>query len=130
MLNQGVFPKADYSSAAAINTIGQILGVSGTAGTLNQHACRNDQGILSDLGTMPGGSLSATLAINGSGQIARYATASTGAFHAFLYQNGTMKDLDVLPGRRPASPMPSMAASMSWASPAWVADPATPFSHK
>jgi len=49
-----------------------------------------------DLGTL-GGSYSRAIAINDSGLIVGVSSLSNGVQHAFLYQNGTMKDLGQLP---------------------------------
>jgi probable HAF family extracellular repeat protein len=50
-----------------------------------------------DLGTL-GGNQSVALGINDSNQVVGYSKVATGERHAFLYQNGTMIDLGVLPG--------------------------------
>jgi probable HAF family extracellular repeat protein len=53
---------------------------------------------LTDLGTLPGGSMSSAQAINSSGQVVGGSSTASGNQHAFLYSNGTMYDLGVLPG--------------------------------
>lgn len=52
---------------------------------------------LTDLGVLPGGTLSEALGINDVGQVVGYSTTPTGN-SAFLWQNGTMTELGVLPG--------------------------------
>jgi len=52
---------------------------------------------VTDLGTL-GGSESIATAINASGEITGGATTTAGAYHAFLYANGSMKDLGTLGG--------------------------------
>ena len=52
---------------------------------------------VTDLGTL-GGTESIATAINASGEITGGATTSAGAYHAFLYANGSMKDLGTLGG--------------------------------
>jgi probable HAF family extracellular repeat protein len=52
--------------------------------------------IVTDLGTIPGGSGSQAYGINASGQVAGYAYANGGGERAFLYSNGTMADLNLL----------------------------------
>ncbi len=48
---------------------------------------------LTDLGTL-GGSISYGAAVSNGGYVAGCAELSTGVFHAFVYSNGTMRDLD------------------------------------
>jgi len=52
---------------------------------------------VTDLGTL-GGTESIATAINDSGEITGGATTAAGAYHAFLYANGSMKDLGTLGG--------------------------------
>ena len=52
---------------------------------------------ITDLGTL-GGTESIATAINASGQITGGSTNASGAYHAFLWANGTMKDLGTLGG--------------------------------
>jgi probable HAF family extracellular repeat protein len=52
---------------------------------------------VTDLGTL-GGTESIATAINASGEITGGATTAAGAYHAFLYANGSMKDLGTLGG--------------------------------
>jgi len=52
---------------------------------------------VTDLGTL-GGSESIATAINATGEITGGATTAAGAYHAFLYSNGSMKDLGTLGG--------------------------------
>jgi probable HAF family extracellular repeat protein len=47
------------------------------------------------LGTL-GGAMSQALAVNGNGDIVGWSVTSSGQFHAFLWQNGTMTDLNDL----------------------------------
>src|SRR3954454_16188201 len=50
---------------------------------------------MTDLGTLPGGSFSLGQSINNAGQVVGTASTSTlGPFHAFLYSNGQMTDLN------------------------------------
>ena len=50
-----------------------------------------------DLGTLPGDDESAAGNINERGQVVGYSDNGLGAFHAFLFENGTMIDLGTLP---------------------------------
>ena len=52
---------------------------------------------VTDLGTI-GGELSYALDINDKGQIVGYSKTAEGAYHGFLYDNGTMTDLGTLGG--------------------------------
>jgi probable HAF family extracellular repeat protein len=53
---------------------------------------------ITDLGTLPGGSVSVGIDINRAGQVTGEAGVAGGDFHAFLYSHGTMQDLGTLPG--------------------------------
>ena len=103
-----------------INNAGTIAGFSDTSVPTPEPACYNPvfnpdcfivhafvwrDDHLKDLGTLPGGNFSATLAINQSGQIAGVSENSqidpaTGnpVFHAVLWQNDKIKDLGTLGG--------------------------------
>ena len=52
---------------------------------------------LTDLGTLPGDIASFATGINNNGQVVGYATGN-GSSRAFIYSNGTMKDLQALYG--------------------------------
>ena len=52
---------------------------------------------ITDLGTL-GGSFSFAFGINASAQVVGYSYTTSGAYHAFLYSNGTMQDLGTLGG--------------------------------
>ena len=69
---------------------------------------------LTDLGTLGGRSLA--YGINDSGQVVGVARPLGNTVNAFLYSGSTMTDLGTLGGRK-ASPMASMTADRSWASP-------------
>jgi probable HAF family extracellular repeat protein len=85
------------SEAAALNSLGQVVGESrtgqvGTGHTPITHAFLWQNGAMTDLGTLHGGSSSA-VAVNDHGQIVG---SSDG--HAVVWQNGSMTDLGTLPG--------------------------------
>src|SRR5262249_6947509 len=79
------------------NNLGQVVGYSYTA-TGQYHAFLWQNGIMTDLGTLPGGSYSSAQGINNQGQVAGYSQNANGQFHAFLWQNGHFTDLKTLFG--------------------------------
>jgi probable HAF family extracellular repeat protein len=85
-----------------INADGQIVGWSYVAGGDyvggDYHAFLSSNGVMTDLGTLLGGSCSGATGINGSGQIVGYSETASGDAHAFLYANGVMADLGTLGG--------------------------------
>jgi probable HAF family extracellular repeat protein len=74
-----------------INDRGQVVGVSGS-----HHAFLFENGVVVDLGTLPGGTVSRATAINNRGQIAGESTTASGDMH--LFDDGVMTDLGTLPG--------------------------------
>jgi len=86
-----------YSSAVAVNALGQIIGLATTTNDLATHGFIHVGGVMTDLGTL-GGSDSEPLALDNLGRVVGYADLTNGGNHAFLWQNGTMVDLNtVLP---------------------------------
>ncbi len=91
-----------WNTPMAINRRGDIVGFSDlpgdvTGGTLtpNFHAFiwTKESGKMTDIGVLPGDSLSEALDINDLGQVVGVSFPST---HAFLYENGRMTDLNSL----------------------------------
>lgn len=75
----------------------QITGYSSTASGFD-HAFLYSDGIMEDLGTLPGGRSSIGNAVNQSGEVAGYSAISVENSHAFLYSHGGLQDLGTLPG--------------------------------
>jgi probable HAF family extracellular repeat protein len=55
--------------------------------------------VITDLGTLPGGGFSEAVAINDRGQIVGESMVKGGIQHAFLWQNGKMRDLGTFGGK-------------------------------
>ena len=79
------------SRAYAINDAGQVVGISGGRAVLWDH------GATTDLGTL-GADESQAADINNLGQIVGTRFLESGLRLAFLWEDGTMKDLETLPG--------------------------------
>ena len=91
------------TGASGINELGQVVGTSRTEIALADHAFLYADGRLTDLGTLPApfssGSPASSSArdINDSGQVVGSSQILfRGNFHAFLYTNGSMIDLNDL----------------------------------
>jgi probable HAF family extracellular repeat protein len=89
----------DASMANAINDQGQVVGVDGPANGVGRAFVWQD-GVMTYLPNLPGGTDTSSgvydsdaLAINTSGQMVGAAMDSTGAYHAVLWQHGTITDL-------------------------------------
>jgi probable HAF family extracellular repeat protein len=59
-----------------------------------------DDGVMTDLGTLPGGDSSSATGINDRGQVVGFSNTASADTHAFLFENGAMVDLGTLPGGR------------------------------
>ncbi len=91
-------PSVGLTLCIRINDAGQVVGYSTftneSTGYPETHAFLYDGSVMYDLGT-PGGNFSYARDINNAGQIVGSANCSAG-FCAFLYNNGTMSDLNDL----------------------------------
>ena len=100
MQDIGALNGGPYSSAAAINSAGAVVGWSNSVPHVgsNYHGFLYFNGNMQDIGSLqgdPGHTLATD--INDLGQIVGRSLAPQGN-HAFLYSNGSMVDLWVLPG--------------------------------
>jgi len=90
----------DNSAAHAINNAGQVVGQAYLTGNASAHAFLwGGSGSLVDLGALPGGTYSEAHALDSNGQriVGAATVPSTNdylAYHAFLWQAGTMRDLN------------------------------------
>jgi probable HAF family extracellular repeat protein len=91
-----------FNTPAAINQLGQIVGWSDFPGDTSPatqvfHAVLwAKNGSLVDLGTLPGDKYSLAYAINDFGQVVGQSIDADGNSRAFLWQNGSMIDLNTL----------------------------------
>jgi probable HAF family extracellular repeat protein len=85
----GVFVKAN-----AINIGGAIAGLGNFSGTLDAALLKN--GKVRDLGHLPGDCSSEAFAINSRDQVIGTSLACNGDFRSFLWENGSMADLNTL----------------------------------
>jgi probable HAF family extracellular repeat protein len=89
-----------HSKAYAINDAGQVTGVSEPTDYVD-HAFRYSDGIMDDLGALPGGNTSMGYGINNLGQVVGASMvpppSGTGwwPYHAFLDTGGSMTDLGI-----------------------------------
>jgi len=111
--NLGSFGGTLYNIALGINDKGQVTGGSDLPGDTNffngpvstSHAFLWQNGVMTDLGTLPGDAQSFGLGINNRGQI-------VGGFisRAYIWQDGVMTDLNTLVPGPPFSPLYLLAA--------------------
>jgi probable HAF family extracellular repeat protein len=87
------------SHPTGINNAGQVTGYS-YSGTSN-HAARFTNGLVEDLGVIPGGQTSTGWGINGLGDVtgdSEYSVNGGSIRHAAVFKNGTVTDIGFLPG--------------------------------
>ena len=87
----GTLPGHTSSQALGINAGGQMVGWSGSTDGAQSRAVLWDQNEAQDLGTLPGDLSSQALGINAAGQVVGWSGS-----RAFLWQAGTMADLNGL----------------------------------
>jgi probable HAF family extracellular repeat protein len=91
----------DWSIAYAVNDAGQIVGQAYTSNNVGAHAFLWQNGTMIDLGTLTGGNYASALAINSTGQeVVGTSTVPSNSgyliYHAFVYEPGSMTDLNNL----------------------------------
>ncbi len=92
MTDLGTLPLgSQFSSAAAINDAGQVVGVS--ASSTPYRAFLYCNGTMTDLGTL-GGPTSAATAINQDGVVVGSADVTASVGHGFVWSEGVMHDLN------------------------------------
>ena len=84
-----------YSTAYRINNAGQVIGRSFTAGDAQLNGFFYSAGVMIDMGTL-GGLSSTPYALNNLGQVVGQSEQADGAARAFLWQNGSLIDLNSL----------------------------------
>jgi probable HAF family extracellular repeat protein len=84
-----------FSTAYLVNPAGQAVGVASLAGEAEIHGFLYANGTMTDLGTL-GGAFSLPNAINTNGQIVGDTVDELGNSLAFIWENGTLTDLNAL----------------------------------
>lgn len=97
VVDLGTLPGGDLSEATAVNSSGQVIGISAVSEEAF-HGFVWDGGKLRDLGTFPGGALSIALGINDSAQVVGIGDDRHGNARGFLWDKGKMRDLGHLGG--------------------------------
>ncbi|HHO58989.1 MAG TPA: DUF3466 family protein, partial [Thiotrichales bacterium] len=90
-LNRGIFSAVAYD----VNDLGQVVG-RGWPNQIGQAFLFDNNGVNQNLGTLVTNGQSQANAINNNGQVVGWASSSSNARVAFLYENGSMLDLCVL----------------------------------
>jgi probable HAF family extracellular repeat protein len=94
----GTLPGVANSGAKAINNTGQVAGWSNTPPPKEDDAVLWTSGQIKDLGTLPNDGWAHAYALNNSSQVQVVGTSAGGSLnpdgHAFLWQNGTIIDLN------------------------------------
>jgi len=86
-----------FNAANAINNHGQVVGQSDLPGDTFTHAFFWQNGVMTDLSTLPGDSNSIATDINDNGQVVGVSCDATSTVcRAFVWENGVMTDLNAL----------------------------------
>lgn len=81
-----------------VNAFGESVGFLELRPGFPRAAWRAPNGVMIDLGTLPGGSRSSAVVIDDGGTIAGQSETAGGAFHAVRWRHGIIEDLGTLPG--------------------------------
>jgi probable HAF family extracellular repeat protein len=81
-----------------VNAYGESVGFLETRPGFPRATWQAPNGVMIDLGTLPGGSRSSAVAIDDAGTIAGQSETAGGAFHAVRWHHGIIADLGTLPG--------------------------------
>jgi probable HAF family extracellular repeat protein len=82
----------------AVNAFGERVGFLEIRPGFPRAAWQGPNGVMIDLGTLPGGSRSSAVVIDDAGTIAGQSETAGGAFHAVRWRHGIIDDLGTLPG--------------------------------
>jgi probable HAF family extracellular repeat protein len=81
-----------------VNAFGERVGFLEIRPGFPRAAWQGPNGVMIDLGTLPGGSRSSAVVIDEAGTIAGQSETAGGAFHAVRWRHGIIEDLGTLPG--------------------------------
>ncbi|VAW88932.1 hypothetical protein MNBD_GAMMA17-1943, partial [hydrothermal vent metagenome] len=93
VVQDGITDSAHVSEGFDVNDSGLVVGLMGWDSNIRAFKWASPNGSLDDLGTL-GGAQSVARSVNNAGTIVGWANVSDGAKHAFIYENGTMYDLN------------------------------------
>jgi len=85
-----------FAEATDINDSAQVVGYALPPPGAHGFLWKN--GVVTDLGALPGANQSYALAVNNAGQVVGYSWAYDGPDHAYFWQDGLMSPLALLPG--------------------------------
>ena len=81
-----------------VNAFGESVGFLETRPGFPRATWQAPNGVMIDLGTLPGGSRSSAVAVDDALAIVGQSETASGAFHAVRWRHGIIEDLGTLPG--------------------------------